>query len=407
MLAALGLAIGGASQASAADLGGDCCADLEERIAELEATTARKGNRKVSLEVSGQVNQAVMYWDDGNESNVYVGDNDNSGTRFRFQGKAKISPDWSAGYLLEIGAVAAPTSKTNQINDDAGDSISVRQSKWWLESKQLGRISVGQGSTATDDIILADVEGAGPAGYSDITTIGGAFFVNNATLSGLTYADFAPGLDTARRNSVRYDSPTVAGFKVVAAWGEDDFWDVALWWSGKLGDQIKYAGGIGYLEASCTPGQSSCETINTSPDYSEWKGSASFLHEPTGLFLSGAYVHREYDTLGLADMDYWYLRGGIVAKGLVPLGKTVFFGEYANADDGVTGRAGASLGLAGGAIVSSDLDVWGIGITQHIDAAAMELYVMYRNTQADAATATTVGDFDDFNMVMTGARIKF
>lgn len=42
-------------QAAAADLGGDCYADLEERVAELEATTARKGNRKVSLEVSGQV----------------------------------------------------------------------------------------------------------------------------------------------------------------------------------------------------------------------------------------------------------------------------------------------------------------------------------------------------------------
>ena len=38
--------------AFAADLGGNCCADLEERIAELEATTARKGNRKVSLTVS-------------------------------------------------------------------------------------------------------------------------------------------------------------------------------------------------------------------------------------------------------------------------------------------------------------------------------------------------------------------
>ncbi|WP_334148124.1 hypothetical protein [Hyphomicrobium sp.] len=43
-------------QSGAADLGGDCCADLEERIAELEATTARKGNRKVSLEVYGHVN---------------------------------------------------------------------------------------------------------------------------------------------------------------------------------------------------------------------------------------------------------------------------------------------------------------------------------------------------------------
>lgn len=41
------------TNAMAADLGGDCCADLEERIAELEATTVRKGNRKVSLEVSG------------------------------------------------------------------------------------------------------------------------------------------------------------------------------------------------------------------------------------------------------------------------------------------------------------------------------------------------------------------
>jgi hypothetical protein len=49
------------TSASAADLGGNCCADLEERIAELEATTARKGNRKVSLTVSGWVNQQVTF----------------------------------------------------------------------------------------------------------------------------------------------------------------------------------------------------------------------------------------------------------------------------------------------------------------------------------------------------------
>ncbi|HML30397.1 MAG TPA: porin, partial [Hyphomicrobium sp.] len=56
-LAAAGLIAGSLStgSASAADLGGNCCADLEERIAELESTTARKGNRKVSLTVSGWV----------------------------------------------------------------------------------------------------------------------------------------------------------------------------------------------------------------------------------------------------------------------------------------------------------------------------------------------------------------
>ncbi len=64
-----------ATPARAADLGGDCCADLEERVAELEATTARKGNRKGSLTVSGWVKQAVFAWDDGVERNAYVGTN--------------------------------------------------------------------------------------------------------------------------------------------------------------------------------------------------------------------------------------------------------------------------------------------------------------------------------------------
>ena len=73
--------------AAAADLGGNCCADLEERIAELEATTARKGNRKVSLTVYGQVNEAIIFWDDGVESNAGVYTNDNSRTRFGFKGE--------------------------------------------------------------------------------------------------------------------------------------------------------------------------------------------------------------------------------------------------------------------------------------------------------------------------------
>ena len=54
---------------------GNCCADLEERIAELEATTIRKGNRKVSLQLSGMATQAI-YWSDDQraafEGQMYV-----------------------------------------------------------------------------------------------------------------------------------------------------------------------------------------------------------------------------------------------------------------------------------------------------------------------------------------------
>jgi hypothetical protein len=67
ILGTVGFVLSGSVSAKAADLGGDCCADLEERVAELEATTARKGNRKVSPTVSGWINEAVFGWDDGTE----------------------------------------------------------------------------------------------------------------------------------------------------------------------------------------------------------------------------------------------------------------------------------------------------------------------------------------------------
>jgi hypothetical protein len=75
--AALGFTLGGIAMGSnttnAADLGGDCCADLEERVAELEATTVRKGNKKVSVTLSGWVIKAVNWWDDGDLDHFIVG----------------------------------------------------------------------------------------------------------------------------------------------------------------------------------------------------------------------------------------------------------------------------------------------------------------------------------------------
>ena len=169
-LVAAGVLAGGfATSASAADLGGNCCADLEERIAELEATTARKGNRKVSLTVSGWVGQQVMWWDDGAESNAYVTDLGSTlGSHVKFTGQATILPGWTAGYVLHIEAIGSDSLTTSQNQPDGVNAltgthngVSTLQSFWFLKSDQLGKVSVGKQSDAADNsAILVDGSGS-------------------------------------------------------------------------------------------------------------------------------------------------------------------------------------------------------------------------------------------------------
>ena len=128
--------------AYAADLGGNCCADLEERVAELEATTARKGNRRVSLTVSGHVNEAVMFWGRRRRAKRLCRVQQRQPhPLFRFVGEAKITSDWSAGYLLEIGVRYANSGSRNQTTPFAGgdrNQIDIRHSAWWVEIQALG-----------------------------------------------------------------------------------------------------------------------------------------------------------------------------------------------------------------------------------------------------------------------------
>ena len=76
-------------------------AALEDRIAELEATALRAGNRKLTMHIYGQVNQAVMFWDDGFKSGMRVIDNDTSSSRFGITGQTTSRSNPTVGYRLE------------------------------------------------------------------------------------------------------------------------------------------------------------------------------------------------------------------------------------------------------------------------------------------------------------------
>ncbi len=379
-MVATGAIMSTAVTARAADLGGDCCADLEERVAILEATTARKGNRKVSLKIYGHVNKALMFWDNGVDSDVYVIDNDSSASRMGFRGKAKINSDWYAGYRVELGLYSDESDRMDELNDDGdGDRIEIRRSALHIGSKTYGRITWGRTSHALDGTTTIDLSGthvvsrnAGLRYIEDFSIISSA----TGLAVGSDWGNiFDSDTEFDRDDVIRYDTPTIAGFKVSASWGEDDEWSVAAKYKGEFGD-IKIAAGIGYGEDQEGTGGDASENFN---------GSLSIMHTPTGLFFTGSGGQLEKDN-GQED-DFYQLKGGIKAK-WNSLGSTALYGEYIHAETDDTGEG----------------EIWGLGIVQKVDAAAMELYAGYRHYEADLNTLEPTEDFQTF---VTGARIKY
>lgn len=251
VIAATALVVFAPGGASAADLGGNCCADLEERIAELEATTARKGNRKVKLEISGHVSESLVFWRDGRDSGMATLTDEFSRTRFRFRGSAKINADWSAGFLIEIGVRG--TNRGDRVtaadlNEKPG--VDVRHEVLYLDSKRLGRISLGHTGSATDAITEICV-GCSWRQVGRQHNLLGAFVPGVGNVAGATSwrnlaaarGGFHAG-EGDRRDLVMYSTPSLAGFKLSAAAGSDEFYDVALRYAGEFGG-FKLAAGVG------------------------------------------------------------------------------------------------------------------------------------------------------------------
>jgi len=469
-------AAGGAAPAWADGLpGGNCCADLEERIAELEATTVRKGNRRVSLTLSGQVSRQLMYWDDGDATDLYSVDNGLNTSRFRFTGSARINPDIQAGFMMELDLrIGARSNQVNQIDDDgfsgaggilggaalgdgiggAGDGvIGLRTANWYVDSSHWGKLTVGRLNTATAGISTIDLSNAGAVITSEPGEFQSAFFMRNGIgRLGSSWANQCGGPSAAgpyssdcfehgpsRRDAVRYDTPTHFGFQLSGAFGEDDFWDVALRYSGEH-HGFRVAAGVGYRWFY---DREPDVLVIGPPDHPlkdtgrrQWLTSASIMHVATGLFLSGAYTNYQLHgananeriggVTGLGpdrpDIPLWWVDAGI-QKNWTGWGATTFYGEYGRFEDGTVGLlanvAYPGLGPAAGGgflgapiVVDSEVTWWGAGVVQKVDAAAMDLYIAYRQYEAEAridgGPANQIpGGLNDLWLIQAGARIQF
>jgi len=452
LAAAAGLFVGALAftPAKAADLGGDCCADLEERVAELEATTARKGNRVVSLQVSGRVNRAIMVWDDGVDSDVYHVDNDHSSSRLGFSGSGAMKPGWTAGYDVVFNVQEADSSQVSQQEHDTNDSgqpnaFDIRRARVYLQSEQFGRVTLGQGQSATDGTSEVDL---GYGNYSNDPLYNFGFTVRDAQgIEGLTYGDLGFNLDGAGRTlNFRYDTPSFYGFILSTSFGENDYADVALRFS-KEWNSIRFAAAAGYVWRS-SPGRLG---EDEEPDEEQFSASASIMHTPSGLFLTGAYAQRDIDdstttisgcaatdgadpasdldlntttgdqdpdscayglaedadggtsfanVIAAADADFavnpdenqfYSVKGGI-QKDFTGLGATTVFGFYSHFEDFATGSiiaqefaedGSGETDIAALQVTDTDKDMYAFGINQNFASAALDIYAHFEYTETN------------------------
>lgn len=356
------------SNADAADLGGTCCSDLEARIADLEATTARKGNTKVTLNVYGQLSEGLFFWDADDESDQFVQSNSAAPSYVGFRGEGKITPTTTAGFILEIGTGGYEYGVGLGLNTH---EIYTRTAALYIESKDLGKLTLGQYSQATDgiaEISVANVAVAAP-------------MLSLRPIVGPEIGEVADLFDGTRANLVRYDTPVFGGFWVSASWtaGADDAdsFDIALRYAGEFSG-FRLAAGVGYRDGLVIPGVG---ILGVTDQVTVISGSASLMHVPSGLFANVAAGQLEVDGFD-GDLTGYHGQAGLEQK-FFSVGKTTIFAELMNAQiDGV----------------DDELDLWGGGIVQAFDAAAFELFFNARQIE--------VGD-DDALVGMAGGRIKF
>jgi len=440
-------------QARAADLGGDCCADLEERIAELEATTARKGNRKVSLSITGWVANILTWWDDGVEQNVYqTGPGTTLATNVQFTGQAQISPGWSAGYHLHIEANANDPFFVDQDTDNGvfdpglpsfATGVVPLQSYWFLKSDTLGKVSVGKISPFSDNVTILGVDGSGlgsifAANSPNFGNFRNFFlrrdgnFIGGTPLGRFRWDDIAncwqigdagTGISmdcsAAPANMVRYDGPKWNGFSVSGSWGEDDFWDVGGHYTGAVGDfKLNVAGAYSHNkdESHIVPNALFGGLIPvTNRDVGYFQIGAYLEHAPTGLFAYGTYGHEFIDSPNAATAspsgfdldsdDAYYLKLGARQKWF-SIGHTVPYVEYQKTSD-MLGFFALQAGATG-----SEFERVGVGVVQEIDEAAMSLWLAYKHWDGEitgpaATCATLCGELDSFQRIEFGGAIVF
>jgi outer membrane murein-binding lipoprotein Lpp len=190
-------------------------------------TVVRTEQDGVRLTLAGRVNQSVLYASQDDQDQVFIADNDGSGSRVEFLAESDFG-EWTSG--LEV-VVSAEVNSTDEIdfgstddnadeNPDLGD---FRQAHWFVEHPRYGYFSIGQGDTAAEDTTFVDLSGTDFAGAgADVDDIAGGLTFIDENGNRLTEVDdFFDAQDDGRSLRAIYQTPSFMGAALAVSVNND------------------------------------------------------------------------------------------------------------------------------------------------------------------------------------------
>lgn len=363
----------------------------------------------VDVDLYGQVNKAVLAYDDGRDTETNFVDNDKSSTRFGLRGSQALDNGLTASVLIEAEVQSGGNGDSNAIGQNTtanfaatpqpanAASLRERHTRVGLAGN-WGAVFLGRTSTATDGITEIDIAGADDVLGSGVDRFGGGlnFRQNNvagtpvATVS--TVFDNLDGIGSRSHNdrvqTLRYDSPIFNGFqgRIAAAQGGDI--DAAVLYSGKI-DAFEVKGGLGYVafnngnQVAGAPAAVTNLTANVLED--QWAGSISVKHDQ-GIGATLAYGEQSIDKAanGVDDPSFIYFKVGYTWDAFEVAA------DYTEASDMNVGAAdhdATAYGLAG----------------QYNMGNGVSVAALYRNMDLDLTGTAT----DAINLYAVNLRVKF
>ena len=175
----------------------------------------------LDVSVSGHVNRAIRFADNGANSDVQHIDGSASKSRFRLTASGEVMAGLTAGAHIEYGSSNNPGGGTSVDMDDKKASFDARHSLLYL-SGDFGKITLGNAPSAGNGIMWTSHNGAWMGTeYSPDTNSGLMVATTDDMMTDYSVFSFFPSVNTPRMNTLRYDTPSIGPVSLSASIQKD------------------------------------------------------------------------------------------------------------------------------------------------------------------------------------------